>query len=306
MAAVHSWRTGTNPFTAFASTKGWSITGSLLSAVPTTTRAIQRSTWGLTFDFALTDTSNEAAMLSSANKVSLDSDHIANLTAGPSDVMLIGREMFLVGKIEEVSPGVYRASNFIRAYQGTSQQAHAIGDEVAFIAAWKPASYVVAQGDIPDATTVDFETNIQTPTGDTYATEFPWTGPEAGQFIGLGVVPFLPGYLNHTKTLDTWFCELRARIHAGGFGFLPRLADDLGNLAPSLPTGYGILVQPFISGIAAADRVGVVANYNPGDGTDPGTGRWNFTYSAPAGTNQLRVWSVYKGTPSLDYLTLTP
>lgn len=305
-AAVHYWRTAANPFVALASTKGWAITGKLISAIPTTTRAIQRSTWGLTFDFDLTDPSNEAAMLSSANKVLLDSDHITNLTAGPSDVMIIGGEMFLVGKIVESSPGVYTASNFIRAYLGTSQAAHAINDDVAFIPNWKPALYVVSQGDIPEATVVDLQTNVQAPTGDVIATEFPWTGPSAGTFTGLGVRPFLPGYLAHTKTLDSWFAEFRPRIHAGGCGFYPILADDLGNLTTSLPAGYGLLVQPFISGVAQADRVGVVANYNPGDGVDAATGRWNFTYSAPAGTNELRVWSVYKGNASLQYHTLTP
>lgn len=305
-AAVHSWRTGAAPFTTFASTKGWAITGELLSDVPLTAVDIQRGTGGMTFDFALNNAANEAAMLSSANKVLSDSDDITTLTGGLTDALIIGGEMFLVGKIEEVSAGVFRASNFIRGFQGTGQTAHTTGDAVAFIPSWTPTSYVVSQGDIPTGEPVDFQTNVQSPTGDIFATEFPWEGPAAGEFIGLGLVPFLPGYLSHTKTVDSWYGELRPRIHAGGFGFLSNLADDLGNLTTALPSGYGVLVQPFLSGTPTADRVGVIANFIPDDGTTTAAGRWNFTYNAPAGSNELRVWSVYKGTPSLDYISLTP
>ena len=302
--ASHSWRTGSNPYTAFASTKGWAITGKLLSAIPLTDSAIQRSTWGITFDVDLTEPGNATALLSSANKVLLDADHMSNLTAGPYDLMIIGKEVFLIGCITLVSAGVYRCSNFIRAVMGTEQATHAINDGYSYVDTWDATKYVVDQGDIPDATNVDFQTDVATPQSGLLLTEFAWTGPEAGQFIGLGVRPFVPGFLNRTHVVDNWVVNVRPRIHGAGAQYLPRLADDMGNLANKLPDGYGLLVQPFISGSSVAARVAVTANFIPDDGVTVTTGVWNFTYNAPAGTDTLRLWSSYRGQPSLAYLDI--
>lgn len=302
--ASHSWRTGSNPFTSFASTKGWAITGKLLTAIPVTDSPIQRSTWGATFDFDLTEPGNATALLSSANKVLLDTDHMANLTAGPYCLMFIDKEVFLIGKVVLVSAGVYRASNFLRAFMGTEQAAHAINADFAYVDTWDATTYVVGQGDIPDTTNVDFQTNVATPQSGLLETEFAWTGPESGQFIGLGVRPFVPGFLNRTHTVDNWVVNLRPRIHGGGAQYLPRLADDMGNLTNKLPDGYGLYVQPYISGSPAGSRVAVTANFIPDDGATVTTGVWNFTYNAPAGTTALRVWSSYRGQPSLAYVDI--
>lgn len=305
--ALHKWAPdGGSLFTTFAQTQGWCITGKLLSAVPTTARDIQRGASGITFTFDLTDPGDEGDLLSSANKIQVDADGFEPLLSGMTDLLIIGNEVFFVGLVEETTPGVYRASNFIRAQMGTTQAAHAINDDVYFISLWKATKYVVGQGDIPSGQVIDFLTLVATAQSGLLATNFAWSGPAAGGFLGTGALAYVPGYLSHAVVGSAWAVQLRPRWHNCGAESSTTIEGDMGNFTEAIPDGYGLYVEPFNGVTSLAARAPVISSYtSDADPTGAG-GVWSFTFNAPGSTNKIRVWAAYKGGMSLDYIELTP
>lgn len=296
---THSWALdGTGDYSPFATTQGWAITGALLSAIPVGVQDIGRQASDA-FTFSLTNPSNEVAMLASANKVGIAGDHLSTLTQGLTDLLFVNGEVFFVGKITETSPGVYQAENWLRAQFGTERAAHAIADKVYFVKAFSQTAFVVSQGAIPDAAAVDMRTNAATPYG-VIGTNFPWTGPTADAFIGLGVRPYSPSYVSHTKVSDTWNVNIRPRWHNAGMGSHDILTDDLGALVTTAPTGYTFKVQAYNGASPLTpEAVPVAPSFVPDNGTDAAGGLHQFSYTAPSGSTHLYVWYLYNGAASL-------
>lgn len=302
--ATHSWApSGSGDFSSVGSTQGWALAGSLLSAIPVGLQDIGRQSSD-SFTFSLANPENEGPMLASANKVGVAGDHLSTLTQGLTDLLFIGGEVFFVGKITEPSPGVYQASNWLRAQFGTDRAAHAIGDSVYYVRVFDETAYVIAQGDIPDATAVDMETNVATPYG-LIATAVPWVGPSGGTFVGLGVRPYTPSYVSHTKISDTWSVNIRPRWHNVGTGSQDILTDDLGALVTTAPAGYAFKVQAYngASPLTAAP-IPISPSFVPDNGTDGTGGLHQFSYTAPTGSTHLYVWYLYNGAPSLAPLII--
>lgn len=304
--ALHKWALhGGSLFTSFAQTQGWCITGKLLSAVPTTACDIQRGTGGMTFTFDLTDPGDEADLLSSANKVGVAGDDLETLLSGMTDLLVIGGEVFFVGLVTETSPGVYEASNFIRAQWGTAQAAHAINDNVFFISKFVASQFLVSQGDIPTGTAIDLQTNVASPGSGVIATEFAWVGPNAGAFLGTGALAYCPGYLSHTIIGTTFAVNLRPRWHGIGAESTGTIQGDLNNFAAAIPDGYALYVQPFNGVTSLAAAAVVISSYTSDADPSGNGGVWSFSFTAPGGTNKLRVWAGYKGGLSQQYIDLT-
>lgn len=296
---THSWALdGSGDFESFGFTQGWSISGALLSAVPVGVQDIGRQSADA-FTFSLTNPANEAVLLASANKVGVAGDHLSTLTQGMTDLLFINGEVFFVGKITEISPGVYQAENFLRAQFGTERAAHFIADTVHFVRFFDESAFVLGQGNIPDDTAVDMRTNAATPSG-VIATNFPWTGPTLDKFIGLGVRPYSPSYVAHTKIGDLWNVNIRPRWHNAGMGSHEILSDDLGALVTTAPTGYAFQVQAYNGGSPlTTDPVPVSPAFLPDNGTDAAGGLHQFSYTAPSGSTHLHVWYLYNGAASL-------
>jgi hypothetical protein len=310
--ASHSWRVGSEPFKSFAFTRGWAYTGKLATSIATSLSDLQRGPDAFTFDITLNNDDDEANFLSSASKVSLASDDMDVVLSGLTDLLVIGNEIFHIGKVTEITPNVYRCSNFLRAGMGTAQASHAINDDVHFIQAWDTAKFVVSQGSIPDAVDVDFRTNVGTPQSGLLATEFEWNGPNAGQLIGTGVRPFAPSYLEHSISGPTWTVAIRPRIHGAGAGYLSSLQDDFGVQITALPAGYSVLAQSYSDATTpSSERLSVPFTYvQDADGGSLTNGlatggRVTFNLAAP-GAHHVRVWLAFNGQPSLDHLSISP
>lgn len=301
----HAWALhGSGDFTSFGATKGWAITGVLLSAIPVGLQSIDRTAAGA-FTFSLTDDGNETRLLASANKAVLDADDLSTITDNLTDMLIVGNEVFFVGSITEISAGVYQAKNYLRAQLGTEREAHAIGDSTAFIATWRESAYVLSQGSIPSGVAIDLQTNTATPTGGAIATEFPWTGPASDTFLGQGAKPYTPTYLAHTKIGDLWNLTLRPRWHNAGAGSLSLTEDDLGAIVTTQPAGFSILVQAFNGGSPLTPTpIPVAPAFVPDDGTSAAGGVQTLSYTAPVGSTILKVWNTYNGAPSLAPLTI--
>lgn len=302
--ATHSWAPhGSGDFASVGSTQGWSIAGALLSAIPVGLQDIGRQASDA-FTFSLVNPDNEAVMLASANKVGVAGDHLSTLTQGMTDLLFVGNEVFFIGKIVETSPGVYQASNWLRAQYGTDRNSHSIGDAVYYARVFDETAFVIAQGDIPDATLVDMETNVATPYG-IIATAVPWVGPSAGTFVGLGVRPYTPSYVLHTKISDTWAVSIRPRWHNAGAGSQDILSDDLGALVTTAPAGYTFKVQAY-NGASPLTTVPIPVSpsFVPDNGIDGTGGLHQFSYTAPAGSTHLYVWYLYNGAASLAPLII--
>lgn len=296
----HNWAiAGSGDFTNFGSTQGWAITGELLSEIPVGLQDIGRQSSDV-FTFALTNgPANETPLLASANKVGVAGDHLSTLTQGLTDLLFVNGEVFFIGEVTETSPGVYQAANWLRAQFGTERAAHAIGDGIFFVRVFDESAYVIAQGDIPDDTAVDMKTNAATPYG-LIATGFDWSGPSSDEFLGLGVRPYSPSYVGHTKIGDLWSVNIRPRWHNAGMGSHDNLNDDLGALVTTAPSGYTFLVQAYNGASPlTTSPVPVAPSFVADNGTDAAGGLHQFSYTAPSGSTHLYVWYLYNGASSL-------
>lgn len=299
ISALHQWAlNGSGDFASINSTQGWAITGSLLSGIPLGVQDIGRQA-GDVFTFSLTNPENEANLLAAANKVLVAGDHLSTLTQGSTDMLFVNGEIFFIGKITEPTPGVYQATNWLRAQFGTERAVHAIADAVYFVRLFDESAFVVEQADIPDGTAVDMKTYPVSAYG-VNAANFPWGGPSADTFIGLGVRPYSPAYVSHTKIGDTWNVNIRPRWHNAGTGTEDIIGDDLGALVTTAPAGYAFNVQAY-NGITPLTASPVLVNpaFVADNGTDAAGGLHQFAYTAPVGSTLLHVWYVYNGSASL-------
>lgn len=298
---MHYWSTSVD-YTYLGATVGFAIPGTLSAGVPANGRIICRAVadW---FTLALADSDDEAAILSAANKVTLDADNLQVLPEDGVDLLLIGREIIMVGLIEELSAGAFTVKNYLRGCFGTPIQAHASGSTFAFIPAWSRAAYQQTSRTMPFGVPINMRTHAVTTQGENF-TNLDWHGPESSGFLGLGVKPFTPGLLSAAAAGLAWTVVLRPRWHSVGAMCEPDIQTDLNALVTAIPDGYSWQVQSLVSGVPTGAVVSLPGVMTPDDGTTPTAGVVTLTWTAPAGTTGLRVWSALYGVPSLDPLTL--
>lgn len=289
---------GVTDFDYIGATTGWAITGTLLANVPDNGRTNCRAAADA-FTIALTEPANEAEILSSANKALLDSDDLAVLIAGKTDVLIIGGEIFQVGKITETSPGVYTVENYLRACFGTEIETHLAGAEFAFIPAWVLRAfsfeYTLENG------VWDWQTYANTLKGQS-ATAWDHTSTVDGR----GSRPYPPSEIDSAAVGLAYSGNFRPRFIDSGALVFDTIEKELGVLNLALPAGLSFIVQPMNGGTENGDAAPLPVTFTPDDGLDPATGVCAWAYTAPASTTGLRIFSLYNGKRSLAYMTPNP
>lgn len=305
-AMLNRWTLTASPsYAIHSATSGWALPGTIITPPATGLRTNCRDAADA-FTFALANTADATALLASANKVQLDADHLATLSEAGSDLLLIGREILLIGNIEETSPGVFTATNYLRAAFGSLLEEHTTGDAFAFIPQWSRAQYAASLGAIPTGQPVTFRATAFTPQGED-GTAYEFEGPQPdGSFEGRASSPYPPGLRTASRVGDVWTLELRPRFMDRGAGVEGDLETDLAALITALPDGYTITVTPLDSGAAATGPTATLSTaWTPSDGATITTGLLAATYTAPAGTVALELRAVERGKTSIDATTAT-
>lgn len=290
---------GLTDFSYFGATAGVAITGELASAVPDNGRTNCRDALDA-FTITLTKPANEGDILGSANKALLDSDDLATLVAGQTDILLIGGEIFQVGKITETSPGVYTVENYLRACFGTEIEAHGIGAAFAFIPSWYLPAYTLENTTLEEGTW-DWQSYANTIQGQS-ATGWDHTADLEGR----GSRPYPPSEIESSAVGLAYSGTFRPRFIASGALAFNTIEKELGTLNLTIPDGLTFLVQPMNGGATNGDAAPLPVTFTPDDGLDPATGVCAWSYTAPASTTGLRIFSLYNGKRSLAYMTPNP
>jgi hypothetical protein len=276
-----------------AFTNPWAVNGELTTDIPEHRRSICRVT-GDEFSFSLENPDNEDVILASANKVELSSDDLQTLTNGGTDLLLVGREIILLGNVTETSPGVYTATNYLRGAFGSYREEHLTGHPVAFLEAWEPVFYTTPLGTIPLGEALDLAAYAATTSG---LSDTPALG--SATLEGLSRMPYAAEIIESVKISDDWTITLRPRWHDRGFQVEADLFTDLNSLTTAIPEGYAWRITPY-NGASPSGPAEVVAGlFHPDDGQSPNTGLLELEYSAPAGTDSLRIHTTLNGIPSL-------
>lgn len=286
-------------YAVHSATTGWAVTGLLATAPPNTGRSLCRevSDW---FTITINVAANEATLLGSANKVQLPSDNLQVLAESGTDLLLIGNEVFLCGFIEELSPSIYTVKNYQRAAFGSAAQAHSPGARIAFIPAWRRVNYATGLGSIPVGAPIALRAHALTTKGED-ANNNDFFGPEPDHsFVGRGSHPYAPGYVAHTVAALAWTLSLRPRFHDRGADVDADIQTSLNSLVTSLPDAWTTWVQPFNGSTPTGPAESTPHTFTPDDGTNPATGLLALAYTAPAGTNSIRVWAGWAGKLSLE------
>lgn len=298
---AHYWSPdGLTDFSFLGLTRGTVITGELTVAPD--------QSWGLcsrapekTFRFSINVPATAATLLSSANKVSVNADSWEVPINGRTDLLLIGNEVFILGKVSEYAPGEYTVEAWLRATYGTDSEPHNVGDPVAFIASYNPSAYLMPSSTLPVGEPLDWQ-SFPTSIEGRSDTGYEWSSPA---YEDRSITPFRPEPYSHSVVGTTWAVTFRPRWHADGSGTKENLNMDLGSLILEMPLGYSFVARPYNGGTPTADAFGPSITFAPEDGADPAKGTCSFTFDAPVGTNALRIWTVYNGIQSAAPLILT-
>lgn len=295
----HYWSpAGGSEFSSFGTTRGKLITGTLLSALPGDGPTIRRGD-ALAFRISLDHADSIVELLSSANKIATDADHMQVLTEGFTDLLIIGKEILQIGRVveDEFSPGEFLVSNYLRASMGSEIEVHGTGVPFAYIANYQPGTYTLPQGDIPDGLEVDVRTFPNTAAGEYNAP----TTLEDVELNSYGVAPYTPGFISGSKVGNNWTVKIRPRWHLNGAWSKEKFEQDMNNLTKAIPEGYTFAIQAF-----SEVSPGVYDAINDPDFDDPdwvpdngknhtgGTITMNLTI---AGADMVRVWSYFQGKP---------
>lgn len=276
---------------------GMGITGELVTAIPATGRTICRGT-DYQFQIELTNPLQAARLLASANKTPLAASNFQNITAGQTDLLVIGKEIFQIGKVvASGTPDVYNVQAYMRAQYGTEKEAHAIGDKWLFIATYSTAFELTLPDALPEGVAVNLvehavTSHSESPTG----VEAP--GPYSGEFVRLGMRPFTPYLLERNIVGDDWTIYTRPRWHDDGAFAVPDFNQDAARFVLSIPPGYTFLIEPYASGVSIADAVIASPSFIPDDGTSRAGGQLVFEITA-IGADEIRIWALYDGKKSL-------
>lgn len=299
-AAIYWSRGGANDFKGLANKPCWAITGTLVGAMTTEYRDINRDATGIVIQLNQ-DTFDGPTLLGSANKVQATTDHMDVLIAKPQDLLVIDREVFQIGQATSLGGGQYRLTNYIRARYDTAQASHSNGATVAFIPTLSPTSYIAEQGQVPNYEAIDFRAYPVglRGMGGTFAS---FTGPESGGVLwGRGVRPEAPVPISRTVVGSDWVLKFRPKIP--WIGDLP-FEEEMERVVSSLGTmGFGYRWQSVSSGTYYIDFTVIDDwTYQPDDGTPEG-GIVTATVPYPGGfptTYRTKVWAIWNGLLSPD------
>lgn len=293
----HYWSpAGGTEFTSFGNSRGKLITGTLISALPGTGPLIRRGD-DFAFKITLDHADSIVELLSSANKIATDADHMQVLTDGFTDLLLLGNEILQIGRVVEdpLAPGEYLVSNYLRAAMGSEIEAHGTGVPFAFIANYQPGTFTASQASIPDGIEVDVRIYPNTAAGEVNAP----TTLEDLTFQSLGIAPYTPGFISGSKVGNNWTVKLRPRWHLNGAWSKELLEQDLNNLTKAIPDGYTFAIQPFSEvSPGVFDPIDDPSFDDPNFVADNGKNHTGGTITmnlTVAGADMVRVWSYYQG-----------
>lgn len=268
----------------------FAVTGVTVGSIPVGLREVDRS---FEFDITLTEPADEGELLGSANKVLLTSDHIDRLLEGPHDVILIDREIMLIGKATEPVSGTYRLTNIIRGAYGTEMASHSAGATVHYMTSPFFSDYLVNAEELPVGVNVDLKFFAYSGTTGEVATG---TVVNSNPWQGLGQQPFKLSRLSKSVSGPNWTLTLRPRLHDRGSGTGTTLNDDMTSLITSLPSTWGFTTQAY-NGATALESPQVASGYSfvPDDGSTGAAGLVTYTRAVPGTTTRLEVRQTYLG-----------
>jgi len=291
---------GVNSWQAMGTLPCWAITGELTSAYAIT-RSIDRYTSG--FTFTLTRPADAADMLSSASKVTSDSDSLENLLSGNTDLLLIGNEIMAVGRVQDLGGGTFRATNLVRGLFSTPTETHSIDDVFAFIPSYTQAAFAIAAGALPINSELDFSFHDVIPSGvdpDGITDQL----ENGGMILELNKRPFAPVLWSKSGSGTVTF-KLRPRFRRTGAGIGGDLATDFYTIRTTAED-LSVLWQAFNGSGTAINDVAVASyTFIPEDGVDIEKGVMQLTLTPPIGSIYVRFWASRLGRESVDYLDVT-
>lgn len=238
--------------------------------------------------------------MASASKVNVSTDHFETVLQGTGDMLVIGNEIFVVGKItESATPGYHDVVAYMRAMHGTDAAEHSSGDRLFFIGTWNRGFEIVMTESMPINEALAISATAITTRGEE-AVSFEWEG----QLQRRGICPFAPSLRNVSKVGSVWTCSLRPRWHKDGAYSQNDFEQDLNGLVTRVPEKYAWLIQPYSAGIPTGDIETIVPTFIPDDGRDPETGLLSFSYDVGVAT-EIRIWTILDGKKSLEPLAVS-
>lgn len=282
-------------------TTSFAVTGTLLTALPTGL-IVDRSAAG--FQFSLTNTADEAAILGSANKVALDADDVNTLLNQQTDYMVIGDELLQIGLVEKLGTNQFRARNFVRGVLGTRQSAHVVGQQCFY-------SPVLLDGIKVEDFDEDIETRFRAyPVSSKGVANIGsdlfinHAAPNDRLFLGIGKRPIAPQpYSIAVVGLDSTL-KMRPQFYDRGAGIwnfekaCATLVTNIGNMK--------FLVEARDSGgTVLQGKTLQTHTFTPDSLTDATAGMVTIAYTMPGSTAKIRVYSELDGEVSVEYAEFT-
>jgi len=286
--------------------QGFAFTGELLDPVAASGPKIIRLAANQ-FRLSLNHAPDALALLSSASAVQADSDGLDLLTGTNTALMVIGREIFRVGWIEETGSNEFTVRVAIRCEFASDKAAHAAGDTVYFFPIFDRQRMTQPTPTLPIGLPVDLGLNPQTITG--FAAPTFLTGPDAGGFSGRSIQPLRPELVSATRAGTTWTIKLRPRLFTAGANSGPNLESELAareadtaNHWLRLEKSSAVLLTlaNYFTGGSTGTAAMTVTDFTwtPPDGTSPATGLWTVVVQFDTNPANLTLYSVHAGQTS--------
>lgn len=286
--------------------QAFAYTGTLVDALGATGPKIIRQA-GDQFRLALNHPGDATSLLASASAVQIDADGLDILTATNTAILVIGREIFRVGFIEETATDEFTVRVAMRSEFATDKAAHAIGATFHF--------FPVFDRDVMTRATPRLPLGLPADVGILPSAVSGSVSPvfEVKTFAGESLQPLRPELVSATRVGTVWTIILRPRIHDGGSGFGPSFGvemdareADVGGLRLRMTRGATSVT---LGDYFASGAVGPVAiqattwTFTPTDGTSPATGVWTLVISFDTNPTSIDLRSVLSGRTS-DALTV--
>lgn len=281
-------------FSFFGNYSPWAMFGELQTTISKTDwPTIRRANQQITVDLAFA--SDRARLLEMCSFAPTNSDSLVPLVGSEQNWMFIGNELFQVGQAEAgATPNRVILTVFLRGELGSEREDHAIGSRCIFFQEIIPRVYFARYERVPINASIDVKAiplDIQGNEGLEY--EFTTTITDrAGKPMPIEV------YYSTGSTSTSWSVSFRPRFHNRGSGSYPALDQDANRFTAEIPAGYEYYVMPRNSSNVdlITTPVAVTVSLVQDDGYDTTTGMASFTYTAPAGTNHLMLFTTYNGT----------
>jgi hypothetical protein len=280
-------------FTSLGNYSPWAIFGTLQSTLtaedfPTIRRDIHDLLINLEF------AADRARMLEMYSFAPTDNDDLVSLVGSEQNWMIINNELFQVAQAEPgPDPNQILLTVYLRGQLGTERVNHAAGDRVIFVHEFIPRVFSARYDQLPLNTPLDFKAipiDIRGETGLEYTF--------AGTITNRARRPMpIEVWYSTGSTSTAWSVSFRPRFHNRGAGSVIDIDQDLNTFTAEVPDLYEFYVMPRNSvGTALLSApVPVTVTLTQDDGYTATTGMATFAYTAPGGTAQLSLHTVYDG-----------